>query len=181
MLSAWYIGNHHGEGLKAKLGQAVIRLGQSGQRFGHITHVEAIHGGTWRMATIASASVRDGNRVRTKVTDLNPRHWQILWTPGFDLDRSKAWFAENDGKPYSMLGAASSASMLVDVGLRAAGVRVSDLGQWCSRSFLESVGIIGAEDMSVSEAMTMTINTPGTIDVTQRFFSTDITVDEFRI
>lgn len=179
MLTAWYIGKSKNEGWKSRLWDALIRLGQINERFEHATHCEAVMSGHWAMATIAGASLRDDG-VRFKTTNLNPDHWIILSVPAWSRVRSEAWFTANKGQPYSALGAASSASLLVRFVLKLFKVRPSSLGEWCSRALGLSVGVGGAEDMSVSELMALAMALPGTKDVTSQFFGLPVEMTEVR-
>jgi hypothetical protein len=167
-----YIGDHKKDGLTARLGWGLVRLAQTGQRFGRVTHTEAVLMGPWWHCTIASATVRDGSMVRIKTTDLDPTHWIVLDVPAWDVVKSATWFEKHVGIPYSKLGASSSASMLVAIVIRLAGIAVAKLGQWCSRCIPESQGVQGAEELSPSEMMLLAWALPGTRDITQEFFST---------
>jgi len=172
MLTAWYIGDHDDDGYLARLGYKITRIGQVRQLFGQVTHCEAILDvGFDGIHRIAGASLRDKG-VRVKLTELNREHWTILDVPLWDRVRCLAWFEAKSALkiPYSALGAASSASPLVSLCLDAAGVDRLAIGQWCSRALGESVGVIGSEDMNVSELMTLSWNMPGTRDVTRKFF-----------
>jgi hypothetical protein len=171
MLTAWYIGDHKEDGQAARLGVLAIRFGQIGQKWGRVTHCEAILMGPWHCATIASASLRDGG-VRIKTTDLNPAHWIILDVPVWDVVSVAAWFERRAGTPYSTIGAMSSASMLIGAVLKLCGVVVSALDMWCSRALGDAAGVGGAEDMSVSELMALAMALPGTRDVTPEYFDT---------
>ena len=171
MLTAWYIGDHSKDGFMARLGYALIRLGQIGQKYGKATHCEGIVMGPWWHCTIAGASRRDGAQVRFKTVELTPGHWVILDVPQWDVVAFTAEAEKLAGTRYSDIGAASSASMLVGLIVRLAGVQVAELGQWCSRFILDCNKVQGAEDMSVSEAMTLALALPGTRDVTSEFFS----------
>ena len=169
MKTLWYIGDHKRDGFAARLGYVLIRLGQIGQKFGHVTHCEALLMGTATEATIASASLHDGG-VRIKTTDLTPGHWTVLDVPAWDVVGAAAWFDANAGRPYSTSGAASSASPFVGLVFRLLGVKPGELGEWCSRALASSAGVGGAEDMSVSELMALAWALPGTRDVTEDFF-----------
>ena len=171
MLVIGYIGDHKKDGLMARIGWGLIRLGQTGQHFGKVTHTEAVLMGPWYHCTIASATVRDGSQVRIKTTDLNPGHWIVLNVPAWDVVQSAKWFEKHAGTPYSKLGAASSASMLAAILIRMAGVQVTKLGQWCSRCIPESQDVKGAADMSPSELFALAWALPGTTEVTDKFFA----------
>jgi hypothetical protein len=179
MLTAWYIGDNKKDDFLVRLGRWFIRLGQSSELYGNVTHCEAILSGHHKLARIASASLRDGG-VRIKATDLNPEHWRVLSVPAWSRVKCEAWFAKNDGRDYSVIGAMSSASMLVRVALRVLRIEPSSLGEWCSRALALSVGVRGAEDMSVSELMAHAMSLEGTEDVTARFFSQAIELAEVR-
>ena len=87
-----------------RLGWALTRLVQWG-KFARVTHSEAI---LFEFADgsvlIASSSARDGG-VREKVARLNPEHWIIFEVPGWDVQKSCAWFNALKGLPYSWIGA----------------------------------------------------------------------------
>jgi hypothetical protein len=168
MITAWYKGDHKKDGILARIGYWAIRFGQANQRFGGYTHCEAVFTQNGRV-TIASASLRDGG-VRIKETMLNPDHWDILDVPAWEEMLAIPWFATKAGTPYSVIGAMSSASLLVNLVLRLFKVTPTDLGQWCSRTLGEAAGVEGAEDMSVSELFALASNLPGTKDITESFF-----------
>lgn len=170
MLIAFYKGGHEKDDLTARIGYALIQIGQINQVYGNLTHCEAILSGTWQAAQIASASVRDGYQVRIKTTGMNPAHWMVMEVPTADLPRAHAWFLRNQGLRYSMVGATASALWLARLVLKVAGKRPADLGQWCSRSVAEALGLVGAEDMNVAELAALLMSMPGTRDVTEDFF-----------
>ena len=170
MRVAFYYGDHKKDGLRARLGYALIRLGQVSEVYSQYTHCEAILDGSWREAVIGSASVRDGNQVRIKTTDLTPGHWTVLDVPAADAKRARDWFDSNARRPYSMLGAVSSALWVARAALRLIGREPQELGQWCSRAVGESIGLVGSQDMSVAELAAALWNLPGTRDVTTEFF-----------
>lgn len=171
MIVAWYIGNHKGD-LLGMLGYWLIRLGQVRQHFGKVTHCEAVLAGHWYSAVICGASRRDGKRVRAKVTELNPKHWRVLDIPLWSQSEWEARVQPLLGAPYSDIGAVSSASPFWSLIFGLFAGSIADLGQWCSRLVLQGADVIGAEDMSVSEAMIYVINLPGTRDITSEFFAT---------
>lgn len=171
MLIALYHSDHKKDGLKARLGYALIRLGQISEVYSQYTHCEAILSGTWQQAEIGSASVRDGNKVRVKSTDLTPGHWTVLDVPAADVNRAQQWFEDNEGTPYSMAGAVTSALWIARVVLRILGREPQELGMWCSRAVGASIGLVGSQDMSVAELAAALWNLPGTRDVTTEFFS----------
>lgn len=170
MLIAFYRGGHAKDDWAARLGYALIELGQISELYGDLTHCEAILSGDWQAAQIASASVRDGNQVRIKTTGMNPAHWLVLDVPAADVVRVHAWFLRHLGVRYSMVGATASALWLARLLLKAVGKRPADLGQWCSRAVAEAIGLVGAEDMNVAELAATLMSLPGTRDVTDQFF-----------
>jgi hypothetical protein len=106
---ALYIGDHAQDGLLTRLGWAATRLAQKGP-YDQVTHVEAIHlelsDGT---VDIASASLRDEARVRTKKgVQLDPGHWWIVDMPAWSTTGSREWFREHDGAPYDKRGAVAT-------------------------------------------------------------------------
>ncbi len=58
MLIAFCRGGHAKDDWAARLGYALIELGQISELYGDLTHCEAILSGNWQAAQIASASVR---------------------------------------------------------------------------------------------------------------------------
>lgn len=124
-LIAFYIGDHAGDGLAARLGVAIIRWAQDGAVFDDATHCEqilALHAdGT---VDIGSATLRrehpttGQNGVRTKKgVRLNPNHWRVYWceqrgslfNPTPDFDPIKVF----DGQRYDLKGAVGSAVLRV--------------------------------------------------------------------
>lgn len=157
----------------ARLGYAVIRFGQTAEKHGYCTHVEAIQDGPWWNCSIIGASRRDGAQVRQKTVELNPKHWRILDVPAWDL----AEFTERAipllGAKYSDFGAAASASLLVRLLALVLRIDIAKLGQWCSRFIAQGNDVEGAEDMSVSELMALAHAMYGTRDVTAQYFSAE--------
>ena len=156
MLIAHYTGDHTGDGLLARIGVSLTRLGQKGP-YGHITHTEAIHAehsdGT---VTIASSSLRDGG-VRSKRTQLNPAHWIITDVPQWDVAQSALLLAHTEGWPYDLRGALST--MLPG--------RPSDKAYFCNRwvsaPYLRAAGSFGPHHLA---AICLTVGQ----DVTDEFF-----------
>jgi hypothetical protein len=109
MLTAWYIGDHKDDGFMARLGYAIIRFGQTAEKYGYMTHCEVIQAGPWWNCSIIGASRRDGAEVRQKLVELNPGHWRILDVPAWDLQDFNKRAIPLLGTPYSNLGAAASA------------------------------------------------------------------------
>lgn len=169
MKVAFYYGDHKDDGF-GRVGYWFIRRGQVKEQFAHFSHCEAVFEGDHKKALIGSASVRDGNQVRVKQTGLKKGRWVVWDVPRLNTAKSKSWFYQNSGTPYSMIGAMSSAVWFVKAALSLFGVDPRSLGQWCSRSIGESVELVGAADMHVSELATVLWNLPGTVDVTKQFF-----------
>lgn len=172
MLTAWYIGDHSDDDFWSRVGYFIIRLGQSAEKFGYCTHVEAIQGGPWWNCSIIGASRRDGKQVRQKTVDLRPGNWRILDVPAWDLAEFNKRAIPLLGTPYSDFGAAASASMFVRIIAFALRIDIAKLNQWCSRFIGQSNAVEGAEDMSVSELMALALALYGTRDVTGTYFST---------
>lgn len=172
MLAAFYIGDHKDDGLLARVGYFVIRIGQILEKFGRATHCEAIQDGPWWNCSIIGASRRDGKQVRQKTVRLTPGNWRILSVPAWDLADFNTRAMPLLGTPYSDLGAAASASLLVRFVAWTLRIDVSKKGQWCSRFLGDGGGMHGAEDLSVSELMGHLMNLYGTVDVTDSYFST---------
>lgn len=170
MLVGFYKGDHKKDGILARLGYMTIRIGQVNELYGEYTHCEAIFNNDYKNAEIGSASVRDGNQVRITTKSLNPEHWTILDVPSKDAARSKLWFLDNAGKPYSKVGAMSSAVWIVRFILKVINIKPWLLGFWCSYAVPKSMDIVGGENMNVAEFKTVLINLPGTIDVTLEYF-----------
>ena len=142
-----------------RLGWALTRLVQWG-KFARVTHSEAI---LFEFADgsvlIASSSARDGG-VREKVARLNPDHWLIIDVPGWDVQKSCAWFNAHKELPYSWIGA-------LKAGMPILSFLPSGNGAFCNQA-------VGAAHMSGSDLFTpaefaticMSIGT----DVTAEFF-----------
>lgn len=172
MLTAWYIGDHKDDDFWSRVGYFVIRFGQTAEKHGYATHVEAIQVGPWWNASIIGASRRDGRQVRQKTVRLNPKNWRILDVPAWDLAQFNKRAIPLLGTPYSDFGAAASASMAVRAIATILRVDIAKLGQWCSRFIAQGNDVDGAEDMSVSELMALALALFGTRDVTEAYFST---------
>jgi hypothetical protein len=156
MKIALYIGNHAKDSWSARAGWWIIRLVQRGP-FKRVTHCEAILSGDKSNCQIASASLRDGG-VRIKDVTLTPEHWLIYDVPSFDGGRAMDWFFDQVGAPYSVFGAVASVFTFLPYS-----------GQFCSRAVAESVGIVGASDMTPQELAELCA-TFGT-DITSEFFT----------
>jgi hypothetical protein len=122
---AFYIGDHAGDGLAARLGVAIIRWAQKGAMFADTTHCEQIVGlNADGSADIGSATLRrehpvtgkNGVRVKKSV-HLNPAHWRVYWCERqgalFDPALARDLLARQDGKRYDLLGAVASAVLRV--------------------------------------------------------------------
>lgn len=181
MQFAFYHGDHKDDGFIARLGYALIRAGQVNEEYSKYTHCEAIMGRipNSNQVVIASASVRDGNQVRLKAVELNPARWLVLDCPEYSLQQSLSWFLENRGVPYSMVGAVASTLWIGRVLVSLFNVDPKELGQWCSRSLSDSVGISGGANFNVSELITLLTNIPGTTDITEDFFAGNVAIAEF--
>ena len=172
MLTAWYIGDHSEDDWLARLGYRVIRFGQTAEKFGYSTHVEAIQGGPWWNCSIIGASRRDGKQVRQKTIGLKPGNWRVFDVPAWDLQEFNKRAIPLLKTPYSDFGAAASASMFVRLVAFVLRIDIAKLNQWCSRFVGDGAGVGGAEDMSVSELMALASAMYGTRDVTEEYFST---------
>lgn len=124
-LIAFYIGDHAGDGLAARLGVAIIRWAQKGAEFADATHCEQIlavnSDGT---VDIGSATLRrehpvtGGNGVRMKHNvALNPAHWRVYWCEQhgalFDPATAHGLLNRQDGKRYDLWGAVASAVLRI--------------------------------------------------------------------
>jgi len=108
MKIAHYIGDHTGDSLMARAGWSLTRLVQKGP-YGHITHVEAIHGEySDGSVIIAGASLRDKG-VRAKNVRLNPEHWMITDVPQWHVDLSVRHLERTKGSEYDWRGAVATA------------------------------------------------------------------------
>ena len=106
MKVALYIGDHKADTWDVRLGWFLTRLVQKGT-YSNVTHCEAIlDENPDGSVTIASASIRDGFKVRTKENViLTPGNWLIKDRTEWDVAKAEAWFIEHDGEPYDWLGA----------------------------------------------------------------------------
>ena len=172
-LVALYRGDHSKDGLMARLGYGIIRLGQIGEDNSIYTHCETIFAGDRNLVRMGSASFRDGQQVRITEAKLNPEHWTILQVRVDDLDRVEAWFLDHLELPYSTIGALASATWFFRFSLYVLRILADELNYWCSRAVGESLGLRGAANMSVSELATVLWNLPDTLDVTREFFYPD--------
>jgi len=140
MIIGFYTGNHSADTILVRAGWWLTRLVQRGP-YRACTHVEAVHGYNpeTKEFTIASASIRDGG-IRVKKTVLTPGNWLLVDVPIFDIVQSSEWFNANAGRPYSLWGAVASAIPFLPY-----------RGLFCSRAVAESVGLLGAADMTPQE------------------------------
>ena len=160
MKVAHYIGNHRKDTLSVRLGWALTRLVQWGPHK-HVTHSEAILAEfADGSVLIASSSARDGG-VRTKRVKLNPDHWLIIDVPGWDVQKSCAWFNAHKELPYSWIGA-------LKAGMPILSFLPSGNGAFCNQA-------VGAAHMSGSDLFTpaefATICIDSGTDVTAEFFA----------
>lgn len=153
---AFYIGDHAGDGLAARLGVAIIRWTQKGAAFADATHCEqivALHpDGT---VDIGSATLRrehpstgkNGVRVKKGVR-LNPAHWRVYWCPQrgeglFDPDAARGLLERQDGKRYDLWGAVASAVLRVR----------QEANRWfCSEIVLACAGYLDAWQFTPARA-----------------------------
>lgn len=136
MKLALYIGNHEADSLSVRAGWWITRKVQKGQ-FAGVTHVEAIHDeypdGS---VNIVSSSLRDGG-VRAKRAVLTPGAWTIVDVPLWDVDKSKALFAETKGQGYDIRGA------IATVFLGSPEQRRWFCNEWVSAPFLQAPATFG--------------------------------------
>ena len=165
MKVAHYIGNHSKDTLSVRLGWALTRLVQWGPHK-HVTHSEAILAEfADGSVLIASSSAREGG-VRIKRVNLNPDHWIIMDVPGWDVQKSCAWFAEpaNAHRPYSWIGA-------LKAGMPILSFLPSGNGAFCNQA-------VGAAHMTGSDLFTpaqfATICIDNGTDVTAGFFGVKV-------
>lgn len=171
-LIAFYIGDHAGDGLAARLGVAVIRWAQKGAEFADATHCEqilAINGdGT---VDIGSATLRrehpttgaNGVRVKRRVA-LNPTHWRVYWCEQhgalFDPDTARGLLERQDGKRYDLRGAVASAVLRIR----------QQVNRWfCSEIVLACAGFKDAWQFTPARAEAV-VASHGT-DITTEFFA----------
>lgn len=176
MLTLHYIGAHKGETWTAALGDRVIRWAQRGYSAParHVTHTEALLGGVWRAATIASSSLidddgsgRGGVRIKSDVR-LNPAHWIVLDlpdAPGRTVDKSVRWFIRHGGAGYDTLGAPGSVAGAL-LGHRP--------GKWfCTEAVAASMGFQDPH-MMCPAAFFLKLIEMGARDVTADFFGNEL-------
>lgn len=129
MKVAFYVGDHAGAPLFARIGAWLTRLAQKGP-YGDVTHGEAVleeHGDG--LYTIASSVTKEGVRILERVP-LDPAQWLIVDVPQWDAVKARAWFESHAGEPYDWRGAWAT----VMPGHAKGGRR------FCSASVLASVG-----------------------------------------
>lgn len=78
-----------------------------------------------------------------------------------------------------MVGAVASTLWIGRVLVSLFNVDPKELGQWCSRSLSDSVGISGGANFNVAELITLLTNIPGTTDITEDFFAGNVAIAEF--
>lgn len=162
MLISHYTGDHHADGVLARLGVAITRLGQKGV-YGYITHTEAIHAcHADGSVTIASSSLRDGG-VRSKQVTLNPANWLITDVPQWDVQASIDLLAQTQGMPYALLGALATALP----GTNRPGRYFCN--QWVATPYLKAAATFGPHHFA---AICLSIGQ----DVTQDFFNNQDTL-----
>jgi hypothetical protein len=155
-----YIGNHSNDALSARLGWALVRLAQVGDKYRRVTHCEVLFSGSPSEATIGGASVRDGG-VRIKQTSLSHGSWVVLDVPAWD--RSKAWefIASQGGMKYDWRGALATVLWLLPN---------SKAAWFCSEIMAFSVGLIDAHRYKPSTLFALAESLPGTRNITEEFF-----------
>jgi hypothetical protein len=172
MITLHYIGAHKGGTLSAALGDKVIRWAQRGYSAPArtVTHTEALLGGAWFAATIASSSIVDddedgkgGVRIKPNVR-LNPAHWIVLDLPDTakrNAFESARWFREHQGQRYDVLGAPGSvAGALLGHGE----------GRWfCTEAVAASKGFADPHTLSPAGFFNKLMDM-GARDVTAAFF-----------
>jgi hypothetical protein len=168
MITLHYIGAHKGGTLSAALGDKVIRWAQRGYSLPArtVTHTEALLGGSWFAATIASSSIVDddedgkgGVRIKPGVR-LNPLHWIVLDLPDTltrNAYESARWFKAHEGQRYDVLGAPGSvAGALLGHGegrwfcteAVAASMGFADPHTLCPAAFFNLLKAMGARDVT---------------------------------
>lgn len=170
-LIAFYIGDHKGDSLTARLGVALIRWAQKGAKFADSSHVEqvlAVHpDGT---VDIGSATLRKenartgGNGVRVKRgVRLKKGNWRLYWCPQqgaiFNPDTAITVLHLEDGVPYDHMGAVASAVLRIG----------QSLVRWfCSEIVMTCAGFLDGWQFTPARAEAV-IASYG-VDVTDQFF-----------
>ena len=160
-----YIGNHKGDGFRAWLGWAVIRIAQVGRTFRRVTHTEVLIHGDCNSADIGSATMLDGGVVRIKQgVALNPSHWMVLElpdTPDRNTELAAHWFFAHAGEKYDRRGAVGS--VLYGLGHRQ--------NEWfCNEACGAAMGQTDPQLMPPAGFIAWLVDM-GAVDITKDFFS----------
>lgn len=167
MIVLAYVGRHKGEGLRAWLGWALIRLGQVGRTHRRVTHTEILLDGQWHSAVIGSSSLLDGGVRIKRFVRLTPGNWRAFYLPD-GPQRSTAlawgWFQKHQGQPYDWRGAVGS--VLYGLGHRA--------GSWFCNEACGAALRQTDPHKSPPAAFIAWLVDLGAIDVTDEFFNNQL-------
>jgi hypothetical protein len=162
MIVLGYVGKHKGDGFRAWLGWALIRVAQVGRTWRKVTHTENFLSGTWYSAEIGSSSLLDGGVRTRKNVRLTPGNWVAIEVPDSIMrsaELAKSWFLIHDGEPYDTRGAAGSVLF---------GLGHSD-GYFCNESCGASMRQTDPQKMPPAGFIAWCIDIGGR-DVTAEFF-----------
>ena len=161
MIVLGYTGSHKGQGLRVRAGRELIRVGQWPYTWRRVTHTEMLLHGAWDCADIASSSLIDGGVRIKKGVRLNPLHWEAVEVPGWEAQRSAAWFFAHLGEPYDTRGALGSVLY---------GLGDEDEGWFCNEACGASVDQIDPQTMPPAGFFAFALRQPSARLVTQDFF-----------
>lgn len=163
MIVLGYIGKHKGQGFRAWLGWALIRIAQVGRTWRRVTHTEILVGGAAACADIASSSLIDGGVRIKRGVELNRAHWVAVDVPDSimrNTELAKSWFLLREGMPYDWRGAAGS--VLYGLGHRKG-------GYFCNEACGSAMRQIDPQKMPPAGFMAWCMDQGGR-DVTAEFF-----------
>lgn len=161
MIILGYVGNHRKDGIAARLGWGLVRLGQIGAKFRRVTHVESLLVGPWHNATIASSSLRDGGVRIKRGVRLTPGNWIVIDVPTWDTEAAIDWFAEHEGEPYDWRGAIATALWFLPHRARS---------WFCNEAVAAPHGVVDGHRLTPAAFVALALSMTGSHDISEEFF-----------
>lgn len=166
LMIAHYVGEHRGDTIPVRIGWALTRAVQEGdyERATHCENIVRTYPGRQEV-DIASASIRDGAKVRIKEGALlTPGHWIISRHQHWTMQDSRHWFetAIAAGVKYAWLGAFETAVPWGHKDPR----RV-----FCNQASAESVGFHSASIFGPADWAAICMSHPVGYDYTMQFYA----------